>query len=189
MPQSKTLTRNLRHYAAAFLLTAAFPLQALAVATQTDNTQPPAKTETTTKCKDGQVWDKAKEKCVDPKKSELDDNTLYNAARELAYAHQYENALTVLSAMKEQDSPRVLNYKGFNNRKAGRMEIGMRYYKQALAIDPNFILARSYMGMAYVEQGDFKDAGAQLIEIRDRGGKDTWAYRALKDTINGKTVY
>ncbi len=175
--------------AAALAIAVAMPAAAFAVGSETDQTQPPAKTETSTKCKDGEVWDKDKKKCVNPKKSSLDDDTLYNAARELAYARQYRNALTVLSAMKNQDEPRVLNYKGYANRKAGNVKLGMSYYQQALAKDPNFILARSYMGMAYVEQGNMKEAKHQLYEIRERGGSNTWAYTALKQTIASKTRY
>ncbi|MCD2173762.1 tetratricopeptide repeat protein [Rhizobium sp. C4] len=182
-------TFNFKTIAAALALAVAMPAAAFAVGSETDQTKPPAKTETSTKCKDGEVWDKEKKACVNPKKSSLDDDTLYQAARELAYAGQYRNALTVLSAMKNQNEPRVLNYKGYANRKAGNVKVGMNYYQQALAKDPNFILARSYMGMAYVEQGNMKEANHQLIEIRERGGSNTWAYNALKQTIASKTHY
>ncbi|WP_442966672.1 tetratricopeptide repeat protein [Rhizobium sp. C1] len=180
---------NFKMLAATLAIAVAMPAAAFAVGSETDQTKPPAKTETSTKCKDGEVWDKDKKKCVNPKKSSLDDDTLYQAARELAYAGQYRNALKVLSAMKNQDEPRVLNYKGYANRKAGNMKLGMNYYRQALAKDPNFILARSYMGMAYVEQGNVKEANKQLLEIRERGGSNTWAYTALKQTIASKTRY
>ncbi|HZG27672.1 hypothetical protein SAMN05421890_3452 [Ensifer adhaerens] len=183
------ITVNLKVLATALTFAVAIPAAAFAVGSETDQTQPPAKTETSTKCKDGQVWDKDKKKCVDPKKSSLDDETLYHAARELAYAGQYRNALKVLSAMKNQDEPRVLNYKGYANRKAGNVKLGMSYYRQALAKDPNFILARSYMGMAYAEQGNMKEAKKQLVEISARGGRDTWAYTALKQTITSRTHY
>ena len=180
---------NLRPALIALIVSAALPVSAFAVGSQTDNTNPPAKTENTTKCKDGKVWDKNKKKCVNPKSASLDDDTLYQAAREMAYAKQYENALKVLAAMKHQDEARVLNYKGYANRKAGRFEVGMNYYHQALAKDPNFILARSYMGMAYAEQGNLKEASQQLVEIRNRGGANTWAYEALKESIDHKVSY
>ncbi len=180
---------NIKAVAAALALAVAMPAAAFAVGSETDQTQPPAKTETSTKCKDGEVWDKDKKKCVNPKKSSLDDDTLYQAARELAYVGQYNSALKVLSAMKNQNEARVLNYKGYANRKAGNVKLGMNYYQQALAKDPNFILARSYMGMAYVEQGNMKEANKQLHEIRERGGRNTWAYTALKQTIASKTRY
>ena len=65
----------------------------------------------------------------------------------------------------------------------------MSYYKRALQADENYILARSYMGQALVEQGQIEEAKAQLIEIRDRGGENTWAYRALLETLGGVRHY
>ena len=91
--------------------------------------------------------------------------------------------------MKEQESARVFNYLGYANRKAGRMELGMQYYKRAIQADENYILARSYMGQALVEQGRVEEARAQLVEIRDRGGEDTWAYRALLLSLGGVRQY
>jgi tetratricopeptide (TPR) repeat protein len=154
-----------------------------------DTSAPPEKTKTSTECTDGKIWDEEKKECVDAKKSGLDDDILFKAARELAYAGQYENSLKVLDAVKDQNSARVLNYRGYSNRKAGRMELGMSYYKQALQADENYILARSYMGQALVEQGQIEEAKAQLIEIRDRGGEGTWAYRALLETLGGVRHY
>jgi tetratricopeptide (TPR) repeat protein len=170
-------------------LSVAFSTAALAAGSQSDETQPPEKTKTTTECKNGQVWDKVKEKCVDAKKSSLDDDTLYTAARELAYDGQYDNAITLLNLISNQNDPKVLNYLGYANRKAGRFDVGMKYYQQALAIDANFILTRSYMGQALLEQGNVQAARTQLIEIRDRGGENTWAYRALEQALGGTRTY
>ncbi|MCA1490831.1 tetratricopeptide repeat protein [Sinorhizobium alkalisoli] len=160
-----------------------------AMAVGDDTSEPPKKTKTTTQCTNGKVWDAKQNKCVEAKKSSLDDDILFDAARELAYAGQYENAIKVLGAMKEQHSARVFNYLGYANRKAGRMELGMQYYKRALQADGNYILARSYMGQALVEQGRIEEAKLQLVEIRDRGGENTWAYRALLQSLGGLRHY
>ena len=160
-----------------------------AMAVGEDNSQPPKKTKTTTQCRDGKVWDAKRSRCVEAKRSDLGDDILFDAARELAYAGQYENAIRVLGAMKEQKSARVLNYLGYANRKAGRMELGMQYYRRALQADENYILARSYMGQALVEQGKIAEAKIQLIEIRDRGGENTWAYQALLQSLGGVRAY
>ncbi len=160
---------------------------AMAVGDNTD--APPKKTKTTTQCKNGQVWDAKRNRCVQAKKSDLSDDILFNAARELAYAGQYENAIKVLGAMKERQSARVLNYLGYANRKAGRMELGMQFYKRALQADENYLLARSYMGQALVEQGRIEEAKIQLIEIRDRGGENSWAYQALLQSLGGVRSY
>ncbi|MNT72789.1 hypothetical protein D3C72_2114230 [compost metagenome] len=65
----------------------------------------------------------------------------------------------------------------------------MQYYKRALQADENYILARSYMGQALIEQGQVEDARVQLVEIRDRGGEDTWAYRSLLQSLGGVRRY
>jgi Tfp pilus assembly protein PilF len=79
---------------------------------------------------------------------------------------------------------------GYNTRKLGNIELGMTYYKRALQKDENYILARSYMGQALLEQGDVEGARVQLVEIRDRGGENTWAYRALLQSLGGeRTAY
>lgn len=174
---------------ALFSAVSAFALTQAAHAAGEDTTTPPDTTKTSTECTDGKVWDEEKKECVEPQKSGMNDDLLFKAARELAYAGQYENSLKVLDAVKDQDSARILNYRGYSNRKAGRMELGMRYYKRALQADENYILARSYMGQALVEQGQIEEAKVQLIEIRDRGGENSWAYRALLETLGGVRQY
>lgn len=153
-----------------------------------DDTQPPVKTETTQKCKDGKVWDEKKAKCVEAQSGALSDDDIYKAARELAYDGQYSNALHVLDAAANQNDPRILNYKGFSLRKSGHYEQGMVYYQAALKINPDYILARSYMGQAMLAEGDFIGAREQLIQIADRGGKDTWAYTALNMALHGEAT-
>jgi tetratricopeptide (TPR) repeat protein len=183
--------RQMNRKAILFTL-AAFTASAMgqaALAVGEDDSEPPKKTKTTPQCKNGQVWDAKRNRCVEAKRSDLSDDILFDAARELAYAEQYENAIKVLGAMREQQSARVLNYLGYANRKAGRMELGMQYYRRALQADENYILARSYMGQAFVEQGRIEEAKVQLIEIRDRGGENTWAYQALLQSLGGVRAY
>ncbi|MDI7860845.1 tetratricopeptide repeat protein [Rhizobiaceae bacterium n13] len=153
------------------------------------SSDPPVKTQTTTKCKDGKIWSTEKKMCVRAQKNSFNDDELYDAARELAYDGQYQKAIELLQLARNQKDPRILNYLGFANRKAGRMDVGMEYYREALKIDPDYILARSYMGEALLQQGDREGARVQLVEIRDRGGEDTWAYRALLQALNGYSAY
>lgn len=178
-----------RRLALAGCLALAFAAPAFAAGDESDETKPPPKTETTTKCADGKMWDKTKKECVKPKKSSFNDDDLYKAAREFSYAGQYDNAITVLRLADNQNDPRILNYLGYANRKAGRMDLGMSYYRKALQADENYILARSYMGQALMEQGDVQAARVQLVEIRDRGGEDSWAYRSLLQSLNGYRTY
>ena len=59
----------------------------------------------------------------------------------------------------------------------------MSHYEAALAADPDNVLARSYLGMAYVAKGEFDLARAELLQIRARGAAGTWPDRALARAI------
>ena len=156
-----------------------FPVAALAV----DTDEPPEPTPTTQVCTDGRVWDHDEGACVDVKEGRLDDDALYEAAREFAYAGLYDDALAALAAMEDRRSDRVLTYMGFTMRKSGQAERGMAYYAAALEANPDNLLARAYLGQGLVELGDMDGAEAQLAEIRARGGEGTWPEIALLDAI------
>lgn len=158
----------------------ALPQLALAVGTETD--APPKPTETSS-CEDGLVWDEDAEKCVAPKESSLTDDQLYEAARELAYAGRLSETLHVLAAMSDQQDDRVLTYKGFVARGMGDMEGAETFYQAALSANPDNLLARSYMGQGFVEQGRIEEAFAQLAEIRARGDEGGWPAEALETAI------
>lgn len=140
-------------------------------------------------CKTGEVIKKIKVKgvmtdtCVKVKAGILPDEELYQQGRQLAKDGQYEWALEVLAAIQNQNDPRVLNYTGYSNRKAGRIEIGITYYKKALAINPNFVLAREYLGEGYVAAGRIDLAQIQLDEIKNRAGADSEEYKDLHKAI------
>jgi len=140
---------------------------------------------TSVKCAEGKVKDKTTGKCVDADSQLLDDDERYEAVREYAYAEQFGNAEIVLATFADDTDPRVLNYKGFINRKQGNMDAAMEYYAQALTIDPDYILARSYMGQGMAASGDHDGAKMQLAEIRERGGRNTWAYTSLQMALRG----
>lgn len=165
---------------------AGIPLMAFAAGG--DSTEPPAPTETTKKCKQATVWDEKKRRCVNASSSSLTDDDRFRAVRELAWAGRPDEALVVLDAMTEGETDRVLTYMGFATRKAGQVEAGRAYYEQALALNPDNILARSYMGQMMVELGEFDAAAEQLAEIRARGGAGTWAEASLAQALrSGKT--
>jgi len=141
-------------------------------------------TSTTPTCKRGKVWDKRKKKCVKAKKSSgLSDDNLYEAARDLAYHQRYGEAITVLKLAENQDDPRILNYLGYSNRKLGRVETGLKYYRTALKADPNYTLVREYMGEAFLQLGQIDKAREQLTEIERRCGTDCREYAMLKEQI------
>jgi len=170
-----------------FIFVLLFPFSVNAASSEDDT--PPKTTKTTNYCKYGKVWDSKTKSCVNPKHSSLDDDTRYSAVREFAYAGQYENSLKVLSTISDQSDSRVLTYYGFNNRKAGRIELGMKYYKAALKADPNNLLVRSYMGQGFVQQGNYDAARVQLSEIQSRGGLNKWSEISLRKAIETGNGY
>ena len=144
-------------------------------------------TTTTPTCKRNHVWNKKKRKCVKVKKSSgLSDDNLYEAARDLAYAKRYDEAITALKLAKNQNDPRILNYLGYATRKSGDVRKGLSYYQAAIAINPDYTLARSYMGEAYLQLGDRKNAMLQLAEIKSRCSGPCPEYAALADQLNGQ---
>lgn len=189
------------------LATLLLVLPGLAFAAGDDSNAPPKPTETTKDCFQARQWDPEKKvwvrfsqpvngvwdasirKCVRPDKtSHLDTDTLYQAVRELAYAGRYEDAQKVLATMPDQTDDRVLTYWGFTHRKLGNLETAMMFYEDAVARNPDNMLARSYMGQGLVEAGNLDAAKVQLAEIETRGGGFSWAGTSLREAIyTGRT--
>ena len=77
---------------------------------------------------------------------------------------------------------------GYSNRKAGRLEIAVSYYDQALAMQPDYVKAREYLGEGYVAAGRVDLAKLQLAEIAKRAGTSSEEYIDLSEAISGKAV-
>lgn len=138
---------------------------------------------TVTKCKRGEVWDKKQQKCVQAR-SGIDDESLYEAGRDLAKYGRYEEAIKVLELAANKNDHRVLNYLGYSNRKIGNIELGMTYYQAAIAAKPDYTLVREYLGEAHLQTGNVKAAKEQLAEIqRLCGGQACDEYQDLAKEI------
>ncbi|WP_119389793.1 tetratricopeptide repeat protein [Taklimakanibacter lacteus] len=133
------------------------------------------------KCKKGEVVKNGK--CVKAHSGVLPDEQLYQQGRALAQAGEYDWALTVLAAVGNQNDPRVLNYIGYSHRKSGRLDQAFGYYNKAIEIDPNFVLAREYLGEGYVAAGRVDLARLQLAEIANRCGTTCEEYLELAEHI------
>ena len=182
MPVPHAVSRLARASGLALFL-GAFGIPAFAAGS--DGGGSPSPTPTTTECTDGKVYDEKTKTCVDAESNLIDDDTRYDAIRELAYAAQYDRALMVLATAERQDDPRMLNYRGFIARKLGDLDTAMVFYEKALAADPDYLLARSYMGQGLIAQGDLVGALAQLREIEARGGAGGWPHQALDKALRG----
>ena len=63
------------------------------------------------------------------------------------------------------------------------IETGIAYYHQALAIDPDYVLAREYLGEGYAAAGNVELAREQLQEIGTRCGTNCEEYLELAEVI------
>ena len=140
-------------------------------------------------CDDGQVWNPESKECEDAAESNQNDAYLLDSAQRYAYAGDYGDAQTVLKAVKSQDSSRTLALWGFTHRKMGHIDVGLAFYDKALEADPNNILARSYLGEAKINMGDYDGALMQLAEIRARGGEGSRAETLLLKAMQGSATY
>ena len=161
------------------------PLTAFAAGTAPSTPEPTADE----KCEDGLVWDKDTKECVEPAESTQNDAYLLDSAQRYAYAGDYGDAQKVLRAVNSQDASRTLALWGFTHRKMGNIEVGLSFYDRALEVDPNNILARSYLGEAKVNMGDYDGALLQLAEIRARGGEGSRAETLLLKAMAGSSTY
>jgi tetratricopeptide (TPR) repeat protein len=118
-----------------------------------------------------------------PSHGDLSDDEVYNAAYWLAHAERYAEALAVLARAKNGDDARILNITGFATRKLGDIEGALAFYRRALALRPDYALAREYMGEALLAKGDVAAARAELGEIENRCGKQCVAYADLAKQI------
>lgn len=126
---------------------------------------------------------KKKKECRNQQSGSLNDDQLYQAGYWLARAGKYEQALVQLRKAKNKEDPRILNYIGYSTRKLGRVAEAMTYYEKALSINPDYTVARAYLGEAFLEQGKLDLAKAQLGEIEKRCGQSCVEFAVLSGQI------
>ena len=124
-----------------------------------------------------------KAECRKPQSGQLNDDQIYQAGYWLAQAGKFEEALAQFRKAKNQDDPRILNYIGYTTRKLGRVDEALTYYNKALSLNPNYTMARAYLGEAMLEKGEIAFAKEQLAEIKKRCGTSCAEYVELAAQI------
>jgi tetratricopeptide (TPR) repeat protein len=165
----------------AILLAGAFGLSLMAAGPARADSDSKDSSDTT--CGKGQVWDSKSQKCVKAENRVLPDKALTDYADALLKAHRYQEALSVLDLLRDPNTAVALNYRGYATRKLGRIDEGIRYYLQSVALDPRYPQVREYLGEAYLLKGDIKDAKAQLQAIKGICGTLCESYEHLEVAI------
>jgi tetratricopeptide (TPR) repeat protein len=136
-------------------------------------------------CPRGQVFDSKARKCVMQTSKLLPDADRTDYAYQLAKDGRYEEALALLDTLREPNTAKALNYRGYATRKLGRTDEGIGYYLQSVKLDPQYAKVREYLGEAYVIKGQLDLAQEQLQQIKSICGNTTCEeYQDLVEAIN-----
>lgn len=101
----------------------------------------------------------------------------------LAKDGKFDEALKFLRTVENEGDPRVLTYIGFAERRLGRIDVAMDYYRRALKIDPENVATLEYLGEAHLQQGDLAAAKTTLAEIAKLCGEACEAHAVLAKAI------
>ncbi|MGF0237848.1 tetratricopeptide repeat protein [Rhodococcus sp. IEGM1300] len=135
-------------------------------------------------CPKGQVFDTKTQKCVMQTSSLVPDADRTDYAYRLAKDGRYEEALALLDTLKNPNTAKALNYRGYATRKLGRTDEGIGYYLQSVKLDPQYAQVREYLGEAYVIKGRMDLAQEQLQRIKSICGSTCEEYQDLAEAIN-----
>jgi len=127
------------------------------------------------RCNDSAEGSAAWQACIGAVRAEMPDEELFHAGYWLAKSGRYGEALAVLHQVRAKDE-RVLTYIGFATRKQGGVAAALPLYAAALARNPDYVVARAYLGEAYLSRGEPARAQAELEEIAARAGTASPSY-------------
>jgi tetratricopeptide (TPR) repeat protein len=93
----------------------------------------------------------------------------YAAGRKAIDAKNWNAAIKSLSsaALRSPGNADIQNYLGFAYRKAGKLDLAFKHYKQAIALNPRHRGAHEYIGEAYLIKGDLRSAEKHLAALRE----------------------
>ena len=96
--------------------------------------------------------------------TETSSEDAYAQAVSLIEAENYQAAIDVLLPLAETDSQNadVFNWLGYAHRKMQNYDEALKYYLNALELDPEHLGAHEYLGELYIETSEPEKAKAQL---------------------------
>jgi hypothetical protein len=102
------------------------------------------------------------QKCVNAQEGFLDDDSIYETGRHLMIV-RYDEAINILNFVQiRKTAGAQLSWLFLPQVRS--IDVGLKYYNQALSVDPNYVLAR-IPWRALIQKGDVAGAKAQLVEI------------------------
>jgi tetratricopeptide (TPR) repeat protein len=109
----------------------------------------------------------------------------YAKGKALVASKQWAEAILALEeADKAQpNNADTNNLLGYSNRKIGKLDVSLAYYKKALAIDPKHLGAHEYLGELYLMMKDPTKAKGELATLSTLCGVKCEQYLDLKKAV------
>lgn len=111
----------------------------------------------------------------------------YAKGKALVAAKEWADAIIQLeeSDKAQPNNADTNNLLGFSNRKLGKLDVSLTYYKKALAVDPKHLGAHEYLGELYLMMKDPAKAKTELATLSTLCGVKCEQYLDLKKAIAG----
>lgn len=133
-------------------------------------------------CPPGEVFDSGAGQCAADMTRVSDADLMANAKRRID-EERFEEARALLDAVRQKNSARYFNYRGFVTRKLGDPEGALVFYRRALVLDPHYAEAREYLGEAYLMLGRIAEAEEELAQIARICGVQCEPYQELSEAL------
>ncbi len=137
--------------------------------------------------KGGKAWKDCRRNAGLPTEARPEVDEAATLGYALTKAGRHAEALDILKPHEASGDVRVLTYIGFAERKLGRIDAAMGYYRRALDIAPDNVATLEYLGEAHLQKGDVAAAKATLDRIAGLCGSGCEAYRTLERALATST--
>lgn len=110
----------------------------------------------------------------------------YAKALKAVEQQDYNRAVSLLTqeVAGNKRNADAFNMLGYSHRKMGKLDLAVKFYLKALAIDPKHRGAHEYIGETYLEQHDLEKAKAHLAKLDDLCWLGCEQYDDLKEAVN-----
>jgi tetratricopeptide (TPR) repeat protein len=91
----------------------------------------------------------------------------FAAGKRAIVAEEWSEAIKALTSagLRDARNADIQNYLGYAYRRQRQLDLAMRHYQQALALNPRHRSAHEHLGEAYLVQGDLAKASEHLMAL------------------------